>query len=106
MVSNSGKTVIIGDPDDEGRNNDELELDLDDDNLKLVEDEKVRWVQWTEPMTVDLEVAAYTPDGGRDIDQRPCPEVEGMLLRRAGDHLPGELVRITGGQMILARKLK
>ena len=57
-------------------------------------------------MTSTSRSRAYTPDGGRDIDQRPCPEVEGVLLRRAGDLNPGELARVTGGQVKLARLLK
>ena len=106
MVSNSGRTAIIGDPDDEGRNVDELELDLDDDDLEAVEDDQMHWIKCIEPMTIDMEVTAYTPDGGRDFDQRPCPQAEGVLLRRAGDINPGERAGITGGQVKLARLLK
>ena len=106
MVSDSGKTRIIGDPDDEGRNNDELELDLDDDAVQMVEDDQMNWFKPVEPMTVDMEVTAYSPDGGRDFDQHPCPQVEGVLLRRAGDIGPGERMGITAGQVKLARLLK
>jgi hypothetical protein len=102
----TSKTAVIGDPDDEGRNDDELELELDDDDLEPVEEDKPNWVKFIGPMSVDLEVTSYSSDGGRDIDQRPCPEVEGLLLRRAGDLNPGELARITAGQVKLARLLK
>ena len=57
-------------------------------------------------MTVDLEVTAFTPDGGRNINDKPCAQVEGPLLRRAGDLAPGELVRVTGGPVKLNRLLK
>ena len=66
----------------------------------------MHWIKCIEPMTVDMEVTAYTPDGGRDFDQRPCPEAEGVLLRRAGDLNPGERARVTAGQVKLARLLK
>jgi hypothetical protein len=85
--------------------NDEV-LDLDDDELEAVEDDPIHWIKWTEPTTVDLEVVGFPPDGGRDVEQRPCPELEGVLLRRAGDLNPGELVRITASQVKLARRLK
>ena len=81
-------------------------LDLDDDGLEAVEDDQVHWVRWLEPMTVDLEVTAYSSDGGRDVDQGPCPQLEGVLLRRAGDLNAGELARVTGSQVKLARLLK
>jgi hypothetical protein len=81
-------------------------LDLDDDDLETVEEDKPYWVKWAEPITVDMEVTDYSADGGRDIDQRPCPEVEGILLRRAGDLNPGEIARVTAGQVKLARLLK
>ena len=88
--------------------NDELELELNDDDLVAVEDDdfEVHFIKWTDEMTVDLEVTAFTPDGGRDINDKPCAQVEGPLLRRAGDLAPGELVRVTGGPVKLNRLLK
>jgi hypothetical protein len=80
--------------------------DRGDDGLETVQDDVPQWIKWNEPpMTVDLEATSFTADGGRDVDQRPCPELEGTLLQSTDGLEVGTVVRVTAGQVKLARLL-
>lgn len=85
-------------------------------DFQEVESSRGTFIGWGKPgQTVTIDVVSYSPDGATDFNDKPCPQIVGVLTAAADSYRDkgatkdtidaGEFVTITCGQANLRNKV-